>query len=124
MDVEKENVSTNPVASFDPDGVIFAAGWSEQPKDRTYARICLFSIANCVEKGAFEDWKLMNYSEIKLMKFSSCGNLILLGTSDNLIILLDAFKGEEKYKLTNFINEASIIECSFTPDTKYILSGS
>lgn len=58
------------------------------------------------------------------MKFSNCGTYILLATSDNSIILLDAFHGVEKYKFTNFVNESSIIECSFTPDTKYILSGS
>ena len=58
------------------------------------------------------------------MKFSSCGELILFGTADNLIVLLDAYEGDEKYKFTSFVNEASIIECSFTPDSKYIVSGS
>ena len=58
------------------------------------------------------------------MKFSNCGTYILLATSDNSIVLLDAFHGVEKYKFTNFVKESSIIECSFTPDTKYILSGS
>ena len=58
------------------------------------------------------------------MKFSNCGDLLLLATSDNIIVLLDAFDGNQKYKLTNFLNEASIIECSFTPDSKYIVSGS
>lgn len=43
------------------------------------------------------------------MKFSNCGDLILIGTSDNTIILLDAFQGTEKYTLTNFVNESSII---------------
>ena len=38
------------------------------------------------------------------MKFSGCGELILLGTADNLIILLDAYEGDEKYKLTSFLN--------------------
>ena len=58
------------------------------------------------------------------MKFSSCGEFILFGTADNMIVLIDAYSGEEKYKLTSFVNEASIIECSFTPDSKYIISGS
>lgn len=58
------------------------------------------------------------------MKFSNCGDLLLIATSDNMIVLLDAFDGIEKYNLTSFINESSIIECSFTPDTKYIVSGS
>lgn len=58
------------------------------------------------------------------MKFSKCGDLLLLAFSDNMILLLDAFDGKTKHKLTSFINEASIIECSFTPDSEYIVSGS
>ncbi len=58
------------------------------------------------------------------MKFSNCGNYILLATSDNSIALLDAYNGVEKFKFVNFLNESSIIECSFTPDSRYILSGS
>lgn len=58
------------------------------------------------------------------MKFSPNGEYLVLATSDNSIILLDAFKGAELYKYTNFLNESSIIECSFTPDSKFILSGS
>lgn len=49
---------------------------------------------------------------------------MLLATSDNSIIMLDAFEGNELYKFTSFLNESSIIECSFTPDSKFILSGS
>lgn len=58
------------------------------------------------------------------MKFSSDGDLLLIATTDNMIVLLDAYQGSEKYKFTSFLNESSIIECSFTPDTKYIVSGS
>ena len=58
------------------------------------------------------------------MKFSPNGEYLVLATSDNSIILLDAFEGNELYKYTNFMNESSIIECSFTPDSKFILSGS
>lgn len=58
------------------------------------------------------------------MKFSPNGEYLVLATSDNSIILLDAFEGAELYKYTNFLNESSIIECSFTPDSKFILSGS
>lgn len=48
----------------------------------------------------------------------------MLATSDNSIVLLDAFEGDELFKFTNFVNESSIIECSFTPDSRYVLSGS
>lgn len=76
------------------------------------------------EGGPFRDWSLDKYSEIKIMKFSSDGDLLLIATTDNMIVLLDAYHGTEKYKFTSFLNESSIIECSFTPDTKYIVSGS
>jgi COMPASS component SWD2 len=58
------------------------------------------------------------------MKFSPNGEYLVLSTSDNSIILLDAFAGSELFKFTNFLNESSIIECSFTPDSKFIISGS
>ena len=121
--MEEDNVSAYPVASFDPTGVVFAAAWTEQQLDKTHARICLFAKEKC-ETGPFADWKLDNYSDIKIMKFSKCGDLLLLAFSDNVILLLDAFEGKTKHKLTSFVNEASIIECSFTPDSEYIVSGS
>jgi len=58
------------------------------------------------------------------MKFSSNGETMILATADNSIVLLDAFEGNELYKFTNFLNESSIIECSLTPNSKFILSGS
>jgi COMPASS component SWD2 len=120
--VEEQNVGAYPVASYDPTGVAFAVAWSEMAGDKLYARICLFSAEKC-EEGPFKDWK-PKYSTIKIIKFSNCGNLLLIATTDKMIVLLDAYKGVEKYKLTSFLNESSIIECSFTPDTKYIVSGS
>ena len=58
------------------------------------------------------------------MKFSSNGELLMLATADNSIVLLDAFEGTELHKFTSFLNESSVIECSFTPNSEYILSGS
>lgn len=58
------------------------------------------------------------------MRFSPNGEYLVLATSDNSIILLDAFEGNELFKFTNFLNESSIIECNFTPDSKFIVSGS
>lgn len=123
LNVEEQNCGAYPIASYDPTGVVFAAAWSEMSTDKPYARILLFSAEKCSD-GPFSDWKLEKYSEIKMLKFSNCGDLILIATSDNMIVLLDAYEGKEKYNLTSFLNESSIIECSFTPDTKYIVSGS
>lgn len=49
---------------------------------------------------------------------------ILCATADNMIVILDSFTGEETQRFTNFQNENSIIECSFSPDSKYLISGS
>ena len=48
----------------------------------------------------------------------------MLATSDNSIILLDAFLGEERMRFTNFLNESSLIECAFSPDSQFVVSGS
>lgn len=115
-------MSAYPVANFDPHGIIFGVAWSQQQKDKQVVRICLYSIDDC-ETGPFKDWR-RDYNEIKMMKFSNDGQYILLATSDNSIILLDAYEGLEKQKFTNFSNESSIIECSFTPDSQFVISGS
>lgn len=110
------------MASFDPTGVVFAVAWSEQQKEKQMVRICLYGMDDC-ESGPFAEWR-KDYNEIKMMKFSPNGECVLLATSDNSIVLLDAFKGTELFKFTTFLNESSIIECSFTPDSNYIISGS
>ena len=110
------------MASFDPTGVVFAVAWSEQQKEKQMVRICLYAMDDC-ESGPFAEWR-KDYNEIKMMKFSPNGECVLLATSDNSIVLLDAFKGTELFKFTTFLNESSIIECSFTPDSNYIISGS
>lgn len=61
--------------------------------DKPICRICLFDIEKC-EAGPFADWRLDKYSEIKIMKFSQCGDLLLIATTDNTIVLLDAFDGK------------------------------
>jgi hypothetical protein len=84
-------MSAYPVACFDPTGVAFGVAWSEQQKDKQLVRICLYGVKDC-ETGPFADWR-KDYNEIKIMKFSNDGFLLLLATSDNSIVLLDAFEG-------------------------------
>ena len=50
--------------------------------------------------------------------------MLICGASEPFIWILDAYKGTEHLKITNFVNDNSLIECSFTPDSKYIISGS
>lgn len=70
------------------------------------------------------------------MRFSPNGKYILLGTRQNVIMLLDAFKGtmvkrfegnfsgvnngEQSMLLQHVVN----IECGFSPDSQYVISGS
>jgi COMPASS component SWD2 len=61
------------------------------------------------------------------MRFSPDGLLILLGTTENTIILIDAFEGQLKHKFTAQFNElstGSILEAGFSPDSKYMITGS
>lgn len=82
-------MSAYPVASFDPIGVAFGVAWSVQQKDKQVVRICLYGTEDC-ETGPFADWR-KDYNEVKLMRFSANGKLMMLATSDNSIVLLDAF---------------------------------
>ena len=50
--------------------------------------------------------------------------MIICGASEPFIWVLDAYKGTELVKISNFVNDNSLIECSFTPDSRYIISGS
>lgn len=60
------------------------------------------------------------------MKFSPNGKYILLGTRQNTLMLLDAFKGTMVQRFEgNFSGDPTLsIECGFSPDSKYVVSGS
>lgn len=49
---------------------------------------------------------------------------MMLATSENSIVLLDAFSGNERMRFTNFLNESSLVECAFSPDSQFVVSGS
>jgi WD40 repeat protein len=100
-------MSNYPVANFDPTGVAFGVAWSIQQKDKQLVRICLYGLADC-ETGPFADWR-KDLNEVKVMKFSNNGEIMILATADNSIVLLDAFEGNEIHKFTSFLNESSII---------------
>lgn len=51
----------------------------------------------------------------------------MLGTTDNLIMLIDSFEGKLKHKFKAPFNELStgtILEAGFSPDSKYLITGS
>lgn len=59
------------------------------------------------------------------MKFSFDGAYILLSTTDNVIVLIEAFDGKMMHKFTGNFNESGILlEAGFSPDSKYVITGS
>lgn len=48
----------------------------------------------------------------------------MCSTSDGVIKILDAYDLAKICELSDFSNEGSMIEASFTPDCKYVISGS
>ena len=68
-------------------------------------------------------------AEIRQLKFSPDGLLIMLGTTDNVIFLIDSYEGRTKHRLRAPIyNEVGssgmLLEAGFSPDSKYLITGS
>ncbi|MCO5592918.1 hypothetical protein L7F22_046922 [Adiantum nelumboides] len=110
-------VQGRPSVACDKQGLIFAV-------TSNWGTVKLFDLRQ-FEKGPFETFEVdVNYQEIRGMKFSEDGKLLLLSTSSQ-IFLLDAFDG---VKLREYFvepdPEGAAIEACFSPDGQYILSGS
>jgi len=112
------------IGNFDPSGVLFAIAYMESHvAENPVNKIRLYDMEKYVD-GSFNSWNV-ECPEIRLMKFSNSGSYLLLSTIENCILLLDAYDGIVKRKFTSYSNESSLtIEASFTPDSKYIISGS
>ncbi|RDD47183.1 WD repeat-containing protein 82 [Trichoplax sp. H2] len=107
------------IASFDPDGLIFAVGINSQ-------QVKLYDVRS-FDKGPFSTFQL---SEEHLrdwtgLKFSGDGKMILIYSNGNFIQLLDSFNGDELRNFSIPGNPRAVsLEASFTPDSQFILSGS
>ena len=62
--------------------------------------------------------------EVKQIKFSCNGNYILCGTSEGVLMVLDAYEGTMLRKF--FVDNGSemSLECSFSPCSRYVIAGS
>lgn len=63
------------------------------------------------------------------MKFSPDGSYIMLSSTENVICLIDSFDGKPKHKFRAQINiemgnSCMLLEAGFSPDSKYIITGS
>ncbi|CAE1171959.1 WDR82 [Acanthosepion pharaonis] len=108
-----------PVAAFDPEGLIFAAGINSES-------VKLYDLRS-FDKGPFTTFKLNQDKDCDWtgMKFSPDGKLILISTNAQVIRLIDAFHGSPLHTFTGHTNNKGIpLEASFSPDSKFVFSGS
>ncbi|KAI5122539.1 hypothetical protein M0805_005266 [Coniferiporia weirii] len=138
------NLPSSPLVAYDSSGLVFAVAINN------FSRILLYDMNNfdkepfltmtledpLLEKISFPPRKIYMTS----LSFSSNGKYILVGTSGNAHYILDAFEGHLIAKLEGHIGlervrmEANVglnptkgisgEEVSWTPDSKFILSGS
>uniref|UniRef100_A0A8C5HK47 Twinfilin n=1 Tax=Gouania willdenowi TaxID=441366 RepID=A0A8C5HK47_GOUWI len=108
-----------PVCSFDPEGLIFAAGINSE-------MVKLYDLRS-FDKGPFATFKLQydRTCEWTGLKFSNDGKLILLSTNGGALRVLDAFKGVVLHSFGGYNNTKGVtLEASFTPDSQFVMIGS
>ncbi|XP_055639765.1 WD repeat-containing protein 82 [Toxorhynchites rutilus septentrionalis] len=113
------HLNGRPVAAYDPEGLIFAAGVNSES-------IKLYDLRS-FDKGPFVTFKLNQEKECDWtgLKFSRDGKTILISTNGSIIRLIDAFHGTPLQTFTGHLNNKGIpIEASFSPDSQFIFSGS
>lgn len=119
-----KDVGLDPIASYDPEGLIFAVGVNSE-------LIKLYDV-RLHEKGPFSTIKHTRQESTvqhwKSLKFSPNGKQILISTDYEELYILDAFSGQLLHTLTFGPKLTAPIEhpckASYTPDSQYILCGS
>lgn len=122
LDLSEEDCSL--AANFDSSGVVLAVSVYTEKDNKRQNRIDLFDVKK-YDEGRFDTWRIDSVEKIIMLKFSSNGSYILATTSGSNIVILDAFNGDKKKIFKGFVNElGSRIEASFSPDSRYVISGS
>ncbi len=107
-----------PAVAYDPQGLIFAISSGAN-------QIKLFD-SRSFDRGAFATFEV-TYDvpfEFGSLKFSNDGHQLLLSTSCDAVFVLDAFEGDMKQIFTQRKNpRKSFFEASWTPDSRFVLSG-
>lgn len=119
------HMTGRPVAAFDPEGLIFAAGIDSSV-------VKLYDLRT-FDKGPFSTFRdkrkqAANTGDFQVLKFSPDGKLIVITTSLGHVFLLDAFNGQELHSLKVPVSSgpgrpAGNLDVSFTPDSQFILVG-
>nr|CAG4636208.1 EOG090X073E [Eubosmina coregoni]SVE69830.1 EOG090X073E [Eubosmina coregoni] len=113
------HLSSRPVAAFDPEGLIFAAGVNSES-------VKLYDLRS-FDKGPFASFRVPQEKNFEWtgLKFSPDGKTILLSTNGGVIRLVDAFHGNPTHSLTGHLNDKKLaLEASFSPDSQFVFSGS
>jgi len=113
------NLPGRPVAAFDPEGLIFAAGISSES-------LKLYDLRS-FDKGPFATFRMQQDKDCDWtgLKFSPDGKLILVSTNGQVIRLIDAFQGTPLQTFVGHTNLKGIpLEASFSPDSQFVFSGS
>ncbi|KAA0201536.1 hypothetical protein HAZT_HAZT005428 [Hyalella azteca] len=108
-----------PVAAFDPEGLIFAAGINSET-------IKLYDLRS-FDKAPFSTFEMNQEKDCDWtgLKFSPDGRSILISTNGSMIRLVDAFSGSPLRTFTGHMNNKGIpLEASFSPDSQFVFSGS
>ncbi|XP_068599103.1 twinfilin-2-like [Brachionichthys hirsutus] len=108
-----------PVCSFDPEGLIFAAGVESQA-------IKLYDLRG-FEKGPFTSFetRFSRLCDWTGLKFSNDGKQILISTNGGVIRILNAFNGSVLHTFSGYNNSKGIpLEACFTPDSQFVMIGS
>ncbi|KAM9409939.1 WD repeat-containing protein 82-like [Pholidichthys leucotaenia] len=108
-----------PLCSFDPNGLIFAAGVDSQ-------MVKLYDLRG-FEKGPFASFET-RFNRVCYwtgLKLSNDGKQILICTNGGAIRVLNAFKGDVLHTFSGYNNSKGIsLEACFTPDSKFVMIGS
>lgn len=114
------NLSATPIATFDPEGLLFAAGLDNN-------LIKLYDLRS-FDKGPFSSFgPLENTDSVEWtgMRFSPCGKYILICTNSNSLFLIDAFSGAIKHVFQDHQNMRQVpLTASFTPESSHVMVGS
>lgn len=111
--------SGQPVANFDPEGLIFAVGINSE--------IIKLYDRRVFDKGAFSSFKkqqdsLCNWTDLKISPDSKS---FLISTDGGVIHMIDSFKGTLLNTFTGHVNNKGLpLEACFSPDSQFVFCGS
>ncbi|KRX92266.1 WD repeat-containing protein 82 [Trichinella pseudospiralis] len=111
-------LACRPLASFDPEGIIFAVGINSEV-------VNLYDL-RAYDKGPFNRFFFTKDTSCDWthMDFSPDGRHILISTNGTVIRKIDSFSGLLLQTLEGRMNGRGIpIEAQFTPDGRYVFSG-